>query len=185
MTHFDFLHDPIPDFVERFLSVRLPQHLYVVAIVMSTVFGAIAVTGGVESLRIRSAESVGRRAEARLEESRLALSRAHLEREQFDDLVRRDRRLRDVRVSGSEIAALIARVGNTLPQRAWLTKMTAVRSNYALKGRATDVPAVERLLETLLREKALAQPAGNFRLSRDDAVPANALAFEIGSETPP
>ena len=86
MTRFDFLHDPIPDFVERFLSARLPKHLYAVTVVMATLFVAIAVAGGVEWLRIRSAEHVARRAEARIEESRVALSRVHLERQQFDEL---------------------------------------------------------------------------------------------------
>jgi hypothetical protein len=185
MMHFDFLHDSRPEYIDRLLSARLPQRLYVVTAVFATVLGTIAAAGAIESLRVRSALLGERRIERRFEASREALSAAQLEWRQLDALVSRDRRLRDIRLSGTEVAARIARVGNAFPPRAWVTSMSAAPSNYALKARAVDLPAVQQVLTNLVSDRVIAQPRGDFRLSREDAGRAGSIAFEIGADFAP
>ncbi|MGA8533598.1 MAG: hypothetical protein WB615_05775 [Candidatus Tumulicola sp.] len=183
MTRFDFLHDARPHAVERLLSLRLPRQLYAVTAVSAAIFVAFALTGTIESLRIRSAAIVERRAEQRFEASRDALADERLAWQQLDALIVRDRRLRDIRLSGTKIAARIAHVGNAFPQRAWVKSLTAGQRDYGLKGLALDLAAVERTLANLVTDRALTQPRGGFLLSRQDAGRSGTLAFELRADS--
>ncbi len=182
VIRFDFLHDPRPALVERVASVRLPPEVYVQTIVAGIAAVAIAVTAGVENLRLHAARSSEWQVRQHFEETRHALDAVRLQWQQLDALATRDRRLRDIRLSGSHVAVRIADVGNAFPRRASATTLTVSPSGYALKARGVDLPAASAVLGNLLGDRELAADA-SFRMTREDGFGAGTLAFEIRAGT--
>ena len=178
MMRFDFLHDPRPAFLEQLLLLRLPPDIYLQAIFAALLSVAIVATCGVESLRIHLARSSELQVRRHFEATRDALTAVRLQWQQLDALATRDRRLREIRLSGSDVAVRIARVGNAFPRRAWATSLTASASGYALKARGDDLPAASAVLGGLLHDARLARDA-SFRMTREGSFGAGALAFEI------
>jgi len=184
LVRFDFLHDPPPDFVARFLEMRLAKHLYAPAMVIGTLVLLFAPIWGLETLRLRWARSTEMAARERFDASRAALSALRLQWQQLDELTARDRRLREIRLSGSAIAEALARVGNALPNRTWATSLSADSSGFSFKGRAADLKSASEAFADLIRDR-LPRTDPSFRFSRDANDATGALAFEIRSETSP
>lgn len=180
MMRFDFLHDPRPAFVGRAVSLRLPKEIYVQTIVAAAIAFAIAATCAVEGLRLHAARALESRVRRHFEATRDALSAVRLEWRELDALALRDRRLREIRLSGSAVAVRIARVGNAFPRRAWATSLTASASGYAVKARGEDLPAVSAVLENLIGGVPAARDA-EFRMTRDAGSTAGVLAFDVRS----
>lgn len=178
MTRFDFLHDPRPAMLEQVLLLRLPREIYLQAILAALLSVAIVATGGVEALRIHAAQSSELRVRRHFEATRDALTAVRLQWQQLDELATRDRRLREIRLSGSDVAVRIARVGNVFPRRAWATSLTASASGYALKARGDDLRAASAVLGGLLDDARLVRNA-SFRMTREGWFGVGALAFEI------
>ncbi|MEO6835924.1 MAG: PilN domain-containing protein [Candidatus Tumulicola sp.] len=184
MIRFDYLHDPLPKVVDALRSLRVPRHLHAVAAACATCVCAVAAASGIEVLHEHAAQVLERRAESRFEQSRAALSGARLEWRQLDGLIAQDRRLRDIRLSGSAVATRIAKTGNAFPRGAWLTSMTTAPASYALDGYANDLLALETVLSNLLKDPAVGQPQ-NIRMSRDERGRAGLVAFEIRRDAAP
>lgn len=180
---FDFLHDPRPILLERALSIRLPHAIYLQTVVAAALSAAIVIAAGVETLRVRAARAEEIRAQRQFEKTRDALSAVRLQWQQVDQLAVRDRRLREIRLSGSQIAVRIARMGNAFPRRAWATSLSATSSGYVLKARAEDLSASSQVLASLLRDGAFTRDAA-FRISRDGAG-NGAFGFEVRSGQTP
>jgi hypothetical protein len=179
LTRFDFLHDPLPTFVETLRSVRLAPRLYAPAAACLAILCVLAVWFGVEAVRMRAAQTLEQRALARFDRSHAALTGLRLESRHLDELLAQDRRLREVRLSGSVVATHVAHLGNAFPRRSWLTSMTATTSSaYGLKGYASDLPTLETILGNVLGDKTIGRPHG-IRMSRDDRGRAGWLAFEV------
>ncbi len=159
MIRFDFLHDPTPAFVDSLRRVRLPRRLYPAALAGAAVVAALAAADGAEVFREHAAQALEQRAETRFERSRIALTHARLHWQHLDQLIALDRRLREIRISGSIAARRIARVGNAFPQRAWVTSMAAgAMPAYDVKGFADGLTSVEDLLANLARDRAAGRP---------------------------
>jgi Tfp pilus assembly protein PilN len=185
MNRFDYLHDPRPKVLNGLHSLRLAPHLYPAVTACAIVVCALAAGFGIETLRMRAAQTLERRAEARYERSQTALAALRLHVRQLDDLLARDQRLRELRLSGSVVATRMARLGNALPPRSWLTSMSAGASaSYALKGYAGDLPTFAAVLSNLLDDRAIGQPQG-IRMSRGDRGSAGILAFDFHSDPGP
>jgi hypothetical protein len=184
MIRFDYLHDPLPKPVDTLRSIRLPQHLYVVTAAGASVVCALAIAWGVATVRVHAAQTLERTAQARFERSRTALSALRLQWQHLDELVAQDRRLRELRVSGSLAAARVAHVGNAFPRGSWLTSMTASSSEYALKGYSGDLSTLEVIVTNLVNDPTVGRPKG-IRLSRDDRGRAGLLGFEVRLDPAP
>ncbi len=178
MIRFDFLHDPRPALVERLASLRLPREIYLQAILAAVLAVGIAVARGVEAIRLHAAESSQLRVRHHFEATREALDAVRLRWQQLDELASRDRRLREIRLSGSDVAVRIARVGNAFPRRAWATTLTASPLGYAVKARGDDLRAASAVLGSLLGDRRLAGDA-SFQMAREEGLREGALAFEI------
>ena len=182
---FNFLRDAASPLAFEVASVRFPRRLYVQAVIGLTLIAALGATGGIEALRLRAATEIERRAQQRFDGTRDELAGARLEWQQLDGLMARDRRLRELHLSGADIAVRIARVGNAFPSRAWATTLSADTNGFTLKGRAQDVAAASAALASVLGDRRLPQRDASFRLSRDGDDRAASLAFEIRSEPNP
>lgn len=179
LIRFDFLRDPTPSFVDSLRRVRLPRRLYPAALAGAAVIAALAAASGAEVFREHAAQALEERAGARFERSRAALTRARLQWQRLDGLVALDRRLRQIRTSGSVAAQRIARVGNAFPQRAWVTSMAAgAASAYEVKGFADGLPAVEKLLANVARDRVAGRPR-LLQVSQSGGQPATTLGFEL------
>ena len=182
MMRFDFLHDPRPELVERAMSLRLPPEIYVQTLVAAGLCCAILASFVVEGVRVHTARSLESRARSRFEATRDALSAVRLQWQQLDALVDNDRQLRAIRLSGSDVAVRIARLGNAIPMRAWATSLTASPTGYTVKARGSDLPAASLAFENLLDDRVLSGDA-SFRMSRDSIPALGAIAFEIRAGT--
>ena len=178
MVRFDFLHDPRPALVERVASLRLPPDVYVQTAMAAVLSLAIAITTGVEGLRLHAARLSQWRVQQRFKATRDALDAVRLQWQQLDALAIRDRRLREIRLSGSDVAVIIAHVGNAFPQRAWATTLTASASGYAVKARGDDIPAASTVLGNLLEDRKVTADA-SFRMTREEGFGTGKIVFEI------
>lgn len=185
IVRFDFLHDAPPPLIDGLRSLRLPRRLYAPVVAGATVLASIAAAGGVEALRVRDAQSLESRVQVRFERSRTALARERLQWQVLDQLVARDRRLREVRLSGAIAAKRIAAMGNAFPPQSWVTSMTATAAaGYALKGYAGSLPVLEGFLDNIIRDRTIGR-AEDLRVSREDRGGAGLLSFEVRVEAAP
>jgi hypothetical protein len=181
---FNFLADPLPEFVSRVLSLRLPASLRVQAAAAALVLAATGASSTIEALRLRSAHAAELRAQVNLEETRRALVDARLDWKQLDGLVASDRRLREIRRSGADVAERVTRLGNAFPKDAWMTWMQAGPSHYDVKARSTDIGAATSAIAGVLAQAQLADGSLSMRMSREREAVAGPVSFEIGTERP-
>jgi hypothetical protein len=178
-TRFDYLHDPLPSFVERLRAVRVPGRLYAPLVIGGAVAAIVGAADGIESLRQRAALALEARAQVRLQATQTALRRMRLEWQQVDELVARDRRLRAIRLSGSTAATAIAAMGNAFPRGAWLTSAAMKPSSgFELKGRAENIVSLEAAVRELSKIRS-GSPLGGVRFSREGREQLAELDFEL------
>jgi hypothetical protein len=158
LKRFDFLHDAPPLFVERLQTARLPRRLHTVVSAAIMLLGVIGVSYAVEAMRIGQAETIEQRAQLRFDRSRAALANVQLAWQHLDALIAQDRRLHEIRLSSSTVAARLASTGNLFTPHIWLTSLTAQDHAHVLKGSAEDLPAVDAALGRLLHDSRLGEP---------------------------
>jgi type IV pilus assembly PilN-like protein len=178
VTRFDYLHDAVPEFVNVLRSLRVPRPFYNVAAGLITIVIVSLVTSGIENVRVRAAQSLEAKAQARFERSRRLLEEARLHWKRLDEMVREDGRLRALRLSGPRMAERVAHMGNAFPDGVWLTSLTSSGSGYALKGNAATLRGFESALARLLADGALSQPQ-IVRVSRPEAAKDSPLTFDV------
>jgi hypothetical protein len=180
VTRFDYLHDAVPEFVNVLRSLRVPRSFYNVAAAFATIVIVSLMASAIENVRVRAAEGLEAKAQTRFERSRRLLDEARLHWQQLDEMVREDRRLRELRLSGPRLAQRIAHLGNAFPNGVWLTSLTVSSSSYGLKGNAGNLRAFESALARLLADGVLSQPQ-MVRVSRPDAAKDSPLTFDVGT----
>jgi hypothetical protein len=146
---FDYLRDARPEWIERLRSARLPRQLHASARALLAVAVVIVTTFGIDTWRLHLALSMERAAEARFDRTKAALAARQLAWQQLDALIAQDRRLGEIRRSGSVMAARLARTGNLLPTGTWLASMSAT-AGVSLEGSATNLAAVGSALERMI-----------------------------------
>jgi hypothetical protein len=158
LNRFDYLHDSRPLFVERLHTARLPRRLYTVIGAIVMLFCVIAIGYTVETIRIAQATAIEQRAQVRFDRSRVALAGVQLAWAHLDTLIAQDRRLHEIRLSSSAVAARLARTGNLFTPHIWLTSLTSEENGHLLKGSAENLPAVDAALGRLLHDTQLGEP---------------------------
>lgn len=178
---FDYLHDAVPDGLRELRALRLPRRLHTIAAALLTTAVVVAFGSGIETIRLAQARALESQLQLRFDTTRGKLQSAQLAWQQLDELIARDRRLRDIRLSGTVVAQRLVRIGNVFPKRAWLTSMSAAASTYTLKGYALDLPVFANALQGLVNSAQIGQPK-SIRISRDDRARNGVLAFEVRQE---
>jgi hypothetical protein len=158
LNRFDYLHDPRPLFVERLQTARLPRRLYTVVGAIGMLLCVMVIGYTVETIRIEEATAIEERAQARFDRSRVALANVQLAWQHIDTLIAQDRRLHEIRLSSSAVAARLARTGNLFTPHIWLTSLTSEENGHLLKGSAESLPAVDAALGRLLHDARLGEP---------------------------
>ena len=153
MTGFDFLHDTLPEGVEWLRNARLPRSLRAVATAAVALLGTALLGSWLESSRLSEAVAVDARAQARFEASSAAVAALKVQARDLDKLLKQDRRLRAIRLSGPLLAERLATLGNLAPRHVWLTSMEAGESGYRIAGGAADLGALTRLLANLSADR--------------------------------
>jgi hypothetical protein len=150
VIRFDFLHDGLPDFVEAALAFRLPRRLRTAAVAMVTLTCVLAACAAFESVRTNAATAIESRERSRLEIAKDRLAAANLELNDVDALLETDRRLREVRASGTLATMRLARIGNVVPRGVWLSSVQPSAAGFDVEGDAVNLAALNRVLANLL-----------------------------------
>lgn len=158
MMRFDYLHDAPPEAIERVRGLRIATSLrWPLA-----VFGAIVVTHAAASaifaLGTAEARVTEREAAHRLEASTAALARVRLTRVRVDELVALDRRMREIRSSGSRVSARLADIANHVPAHAWLTTLARTPDGFEIVGKSSGLPALGATMSSLMTSSSIAAP---------------------------
>ena len=175
---FDFMHDARPEIVEALLHPRVPARFHALCAAVAILAAAALSAAGIEQWRAASALGIEARAQQRFEASKIELDRVAQQTSELETLVARDRALRRIRVSGSVIAAKLARLGNLIPRHAWVTSMSAQSDGYALRGRANDFGSLATLLARLIDDRTDGRPA-TIAIDRAQPQRSSTLTFDI------
>ncbi len=183
MIRFDYLHDPPSPLWGTIRTARLPRRFHNVAAALAAVAVLAGGAAAIERGRIAEAQHVRGEAQIRFERSRAELERLRLQWRQIDQLIAEDRRLREIRLSGSRIAARLAAVGDEFANGVNIDSLRASGEEYSVKGRAPSIEAVSGVLSSIVANDALPHP-GIVRLAKDSGALAG-FTFEFGAgETP-
>ena len=139
MTRFNYLGDSIPSLLDRLRAVRIPQRLHVPLCALVTVLAVVTAWWGIERHTLDRALAQQRAARVRLAESRTALASAKVERYDFEQMLALDRRLREIRLSGSALVQRLADVANRVPASVWLTSLSQDANALDAIGRAESM----------------------------------------------
>jgi Tfp pilus assembly protein PilN len=180
VKRFDFLKDGRPDIVDRVCSVRLPDDTRTPLSALLTSVLVVCAWWGLEQSWYASALREEASAQRRLSESQADVAAAKLERTNVDEMLGLDRRLREIRMSGSTLAVRLSDIANHVPPHAWLTSITNLPAGTEISGEADGFKALGETVTDLMRSGAAASPT-LIRASKDDRA-KNLLAFTVQIE---
>jgi hypothetical protein len=147
---FDFLHDGLPDAIERALAFRLPRRLRTAAVALVTLICVLAACAALESVRTNAASAIESRERSRLDAAKDRLAAADIELNDVAALLETDRRLRAARASGTLATMRLARIGNVVPRGVWLSSVQPSAAGFDVEGEAVNLAALDRVLSNLL-----------------------------------
>jgi Tfp pilus assembly protein PilN len=163
---FDFLSDAPPDFIDRLRNVRITSELRTPLSALLTAALVVMVWWGLERYWLVDAQREERIASSRLLESRADLAATRVARSGVEQLLSLDRRLRQVRISGSVLGAMLSDIGNHVPPHAWLTSLSKTHDGVEIVGRADGLGSLSQTVADLMSSRIGASP-GLVRASRD------------------
>lgn len=158
MMRFNYLNDAPPDIIERIQGLRIAPELRTPLAAVITACLVVLSWWSLERYWIREALREEAVATARLQQSRAAFAATKLIRSDVDALLALDRRLRDIRLSGSLLSARLADIGNHVPRRAWLTSIARADGGFELKGRAEGLSVLSQTVADLMSSHAAYSP---------------------------
>ncbi len=183
MIRFDYLHEPPSPLWRAIRTARLPRRFHNLAAGMAAVVVLAGGAAAIERSRIAEAQRVRSEAQARFERSSADLERFRLQWRQIDQLIAEDRRLREIRLSGSRIAGRLAAVGNEFADGVSINSLRAAGEEYSVKGKAPSIEAVSGVLSSILANAALPHP-GIVRLAKNSGA-LEGFSFEFGAGEAP
>lgn len=183
MIRFDYLHDPPSPLWSAIRSARLPRRFHNVAAALAAVAVLVAGAATIERTRVEHARRVRADAQARFERSRADLDRLALQWHEVDDLIAEDRRLREIRLSGSRVAGRLAAVGNVFSNGVSVDSLRTTGAQYEVKGKAPSIDAIGGVLRAIVENAALPHP-GIVRIAKDSGALAG-FTFEFGDGEAP
>ena len=179
MTRFDFTRDAVPDVVDRLRSMRVPEELhggaYAIAAACLFLLGAFFI----EDHRLGLAEQAETAAQIRLDQSRNDLAKTRLQRLHVDALLDLDQRLRDIRLSGTVVAARLADIANHVPEHAWLTSISRTAEGTSISGRVSSLGVLSETVADLMSSKTVASPSLVRAGNDEHGHRAGVLSFEV------
>lgn len=179
MIRFDYLHDPPSPLWSAIRAARLPRRFHNVVAAFAAVAVLVGGAGAIERGRLEDAQRVRAEAQARFERSRAELERFRLQWHQIDDLIAEDRRLREIRLSGSRVAGRLAAVGDVFSNGVSIDSLRTTGDEYAVKGKAPNIDAISGVLSSIVANAALPHP-GIVRIAKDSGALAG-FTFEFGT----
>lgn len=182
MIRFDYLHDPPSRLWGTIRTMRLPRRLYNVTAAFAATAVLVSGAAAIERGRVREAQLVRAQAQERFESSRADLERFRLQWRQIDDLIAEDRRLREIRLSGSRTAARLAAIGDLFPSGITVDSVRTAGDEYVVKGKASTIAAVSGVLNRIVGSTVVPHP-GVVRIAKDSGVLAG-FTFEFGAGAP-
>jgi hypothetical protein len=183
VIRFDYLHDPPSKLWGTMRSARMPRRFHNVAAAFAAAVFLVGGAAVIERGRVQEARRVRAEAQERFERSRAELQRFRLQWHEIDELIAEDRKLRDIRLSGSRVAQRLAAVGDVFPDGVSVDLLRATAAGYGVKGKAPTIDAVSNVLSRIVASAALPHP-GIVRIAKDSGVLAGfSFDFHAG-ETP-
>lgn len=158
MNRFDFLKDAPPDYVDRARNLRIPEDARTPLMALVAAIVVVFTWWGLERYWLVNALHEEALAEARVTESRADLVATNLIRANLEQMLRLDQQLRDIRMSGSELAALLTDIGNHVPKRAWLTSITNAPDGFEIAGKADGLLALSQTVSGLMKSSTASSP---------------------------
>lgn len=178
---FDYLHDSVPDTVDKLRSLRLRKELHAPAGALVAAFLVLLGGWGIETHRLADARYGVLAATKRDDESREKLAKTKLVRVQIDHMLAVDRRLREIHLSGATLSERLADIANRVPQRAWLTSISRSQGEIQIDGRADGFTVLSEAIARLMSSKTVESPT-LVRAGRDDRLRGSVLSFEMRVE---
>jgi len=182
VIRFDYLHDPPSRLWGTIRTMRLPRRFYNVTVAFAATAVLVSGAAAIERGRVLEAQRVRAEAQDRFESSREDLARFRVQWRQIDGLIAEDRRLREIRLSGSLTAARLAAIGDLFPSAVTIDSLRTAGQEYAVKGKAPTIDAVSGVLNRIVSRAALPHP-GIVRIAKDSGVLAG-FTFEFGAGAP-
>lgn len=158
MMRFDYAHDMAPEFVDRVRALHVRGEARGPLMALATVIFVGLCAFGIESWRVGDARTQERVQQVRFDESRARLEQMKIASREVSDLLLLDRRLRDVRLSGTALSVRLADIANHVPERAWLTSLGRTPSGVAINGRAETLDSLSATVASLMMSKTVASP---------------------------
>lgn len=180
MKRFNFLVDAPPEFIDRARSIRVPSELRTPLSALLTAVFVVAAWWGLENYWLRNAKHEETLAEVRLTESQADLAATKLVRTNVEEMLALDRRLRDIRLSGSNLASRLSDIGNHVPEHAWLTSISNLPNGLEIAGKADGLSALSVTVTDLMASRTAGAPT-LVRAAKDDRG-KNLIAFTVQVE---
>lgn len=171
---FDFLHDGPPLAIERFRAFVIPEYLRLPLGALITAILVVAAWHGLERGWITRARHEDRIAQERLQDMRAAFAATNLERRNIEQLLVLDRRLREIRLSGTRVSRQFAALANALPSKTWLTSIAPDGNGVLVEGRSEGL----QVLATTIQALAPLSPA-LVRAVRDGRDGGKLMSFSV------
>jgi Tfp pilus assembly protein PilN len=180
MNAFNFLEQAPASLAARVAEVELTPAARRALLALLFAVAFLAVTAGVERLRLANALDVAQTEETRLRRSDESVRTLRASIETVAQLNAIARRVREVQSSGAGRAREIAEIGARLPHDVWLTSLSSDDAGVTLKGSAHDFAALGRAIARLSAAGAFGAPqlAGS-RLRDSERADGSSIDFEL------
>ena len=158
MMRFDYLHDTELTIMERLRSILMIPYaqapllaMLLLIVIESTIQGMLHYQLVQASAQVQAADRV-------YVVTRAALERMKLEHTQVESLLQVDRRIRQIRASGSVAAERMLDVADHLPAHAWLTSLSRTKHGEMLSGRADNLQSVGDVVSDMMSASTVTGP---------------------------
>jgi Tfp pilus assembly protein PilN len=176
---FNYLGESVPSLVDRLLAIRIPERLRSPFLGVATAVFVVAAWWALEQHALAVATAEERAAQVRLDQSRSAVAVARIQRTGIDRMLSLDRRLRDVRLSGSSVGVHLADIANHVPAHAWLTSLSQERGAIEIVGQVAGMERLSATLAALTTMKSLTDPLLVRATKEDRPGAAPLVGFEV------
>jgi hypothetical protein len=145
MSQFNYLRDPLPDWLQNLAAVHVPRTAQVAAVACLAGLVLCVCAALVERERAGAAQVNERAAQDKYSVVETQLARSRLDANEVTNLFALDRRVREIRETGYAYARLLDEAALQLPAHAWITELNPVDSGADVVGRATDLATIVNL----------------------------------------
>jgi hypothetical protein len=179
VIRFDYLQDPPSHFRRAIRAARIPRRFHNAAAAVVGIVFLCSAAAAIEHNRVRAAENARGEAQARFERSRVALQHFRLQWREIDELVAQDRRLQEIRLSGTLVSGRVADLGNLFFAGVSVDSIRAAGAGFIIRGKAPTIEATGRLLNLILADSSLPRP-NVVRVAKDSGI-VSGFSFDISA----